>query len=136
LLFHCIVTNLHLPHDALFKFGFSDTERAADEFRSILPPALVHKIDWEALERIDGTEHQSQADPMMPYRMLRYVDRALWSHVAAHGNTLPLPAAILILLHLSESGWTKATNMHQLFDEGFQRRHGEGQNGRSHAIFA
>jgi len=66
LLFHCIVTNLHLPHDALFKFGFSDTERAADEFRPILPPALVHKIDWEALERIDGTELQSQADPMMP----------------------------------------------------------------------
>ena len=46
LLFHCIVTNLHLPHDAVFKFGLSDTERAADEFRSILPPALVRKIDW------------------------------------------------------------------------------------------
>ena len=147
LLFQCIVTNLHLAHDTLFKFCFSDAVRAAEEFRAILPPNLVRKIDWAALERIDGSfvdetltqlhsdllfstkingspgliyllfEHQSHAEPLMPYRMLRYVDRALWSHVSANRNALPLPAVIPILLHHSESGWTNATSMHQLFDE-------------------
>ena len=61
-------------------------------------------------------EHQSHAEPLMPYRMLRYVDRALWSHVSANGKALPLPAVIPILLHHSESGWKNATSMHQLFD--------------------
>jgi len=49
--------------------------------------------------------------------MLKYVVRALGSHLAENGNTLPLPAVIPILPHHSDTGWIEATSMHQLFDE-------------------
>ena len=95
------------PHDALFKRVFGDVERGGALLRSILPEALTRAVDWSTLElrpsesvgpelrglssdlvfsaRADGhavhfhvlMEHQSTADPRMPFRITEYVVR-LW----------------------------------------------------------
>lgn len=84
------------PHDALFKFTFSDIEHVVGELRTILPAGLVRQIDFGSLERVPETfvdewligrrsdvlfsaqiggrraflyllvEHQSTVDPLMP----------------------------------------------------------------------
>src|SRR5690606_8930501 len=93
------------PHDALFKYVFSQPEHAASELRAVFPPALAARLDWASLtlqpssfvdERLKGRqadllfsvecdgqpayvyvllEHQSTSDPIMAFRMLRYVMR-------------------------------------------------------------
>ena len=63
-------------------------------------------------------EHQSSPDKLMPLRLLRYVLRILVRH--AEGKTaaeaLPLPLVIPVVLHHSESGWTVARRLEDLFD--------------------
>lgn len=93
------------PHDALFRYTFSQPKHAAGLLKSVLPESLVARTDWSSLAlepgsfvdeqlsarhtdllfhaRIDEAdafifllvEHQSTADPQMPLRMLRYVMR-------------------------------------------------------------
>jgi hypothetical protein len=65
-------------------------------------------------------EHQSSADKLMPLRLLRYVVRILERHVqdaATPSLALPLPVVIPVVLHHSETGWTAARSLEQLFDE-------------------
>jgi len=38
------------PHDALFKYVFSQPEHAASELRAVLPAELSRRIDWSSLE--------------------------------------------------------------------------------------
>ncbi len=91
------------PHDALFKHTFSQVEHVAGEVRSVLAPALVAMLDFATLDACPGTfvdealadahadllfsielaghpallylllEHQSTVDPLMPFRMTRYM---------------------------------------------------------------
>lgn len=42
------------PHDALFKRVFGELDQAAALVRSILPPALAARIDWERIELRSG----------------------------------------------------------------------------------
>jgi len=135
------------PHDALFKFTFMDPLRAADEFREVLPKSLGSKIDWASFATSEGSfvddelvashsdllfkanisgkpaliyllfEHQSNVDPLMSFRLLKYVVRILDGHVREAKESLPLPAVIPLLLHHSRTGWNAATSMHGLFDQ-------------------
>lgn len=43
------------PHDALFKYAFSQTEHAIGELRTILPPAVVEQIDFTTLSACPGS---------------------------------------------------------------------------------
>ncbi|MBI5498512.1 MAG: Rpn family recombination-promoting nuclease/putative transposase [Deltaproteobacteria bacterium] len=43
------------PHDALFKYAFSEPRRAAEVLRSVLPPAVVGAVDWDTLELRPGS---------------------------------------------------------------------------------
>ena len=91
------------PHDALFKYTFSQPQHAIELFRSVLPPAVVQHIDFDTLEmkptsfiddklrarfsdllfsvRLVGLsaylyllfEHQSSPERFMCKRLLRYV---------------------------------------------------------------
>lgn len=91
------------PHDALFKAAFSHPERAAEELRCVLPPALLARMDLSSLSleagsfidealrarhtdllfsvTLDGRpariyilfEHQSSDEPWMPLRLLHYM---------------------------------------------------------------
>ena len=97
-------------HDTFFKHVFSAPEHAAGELRSVLPAAVTERMDLEALELVpasfideemqhrhadllfrapvDGKaayvyflfEHQSEPDPLMPFRILTYMQR-IWGRV-------------------------------------------------------
>src|SRR6185295_13119909 len=108
------------PHDALFKSTFSQVEHAASILRALLPAPLSAAIDWSTLEvrpgsfidealadrhtdllfsvRIAGRdarihvlyEHQSTPDPLMPFRVLRYVVRIWEAGVRAKASATTL----------------------------------------------
>jgi len=95
------------PHDALFKFAFSQVEEAAGELRHVLPAALSSRIDFATLTAVPGSfvdealrerhsdllfsaelagrpallyllfEHQSTVVALMPFRVLSYMVR-IW----------------------------------------------------------
>ncbi len=134
------------PHDALFKRTFGKVENAAAELQAVLPPSIVEATDFETLEVVPGTfidelysqvhsdflykvqvvgrealmyvlfEHQSTVDVLMPQRLLGYISRVLEQHVKEEGAKLPLPVVVPVVLHHSESGWTRETTLHSLFD--------------------
>ncbi|WP_437767224.1 Rpn family recombination-promoting nuclease/putative transposase [Sorangium sp. So ce281] len=137
-------------HDALFKAAFSQVEHAAGELRQALPPALSARIDFAALRLRPGSfvdealkerqsdllfsasmgearvllyllcEHQSTVEPLMAFRLLRYMVRIWEHHLAEHPGSKLLPAILPVVLHHSETGWTAATSFEDLLevDEG------------------
>jgi predicted transposase/invertase (TIGR01784 family) len=134
------------PHDALFKWTFSSIERAKAELKSVLPPSLVKKINWDTLRLtsfgtsdkllkhfasdlffsadINGKpailhvifEHQSKVTQLMPIRVLGYWVRAIEQVVSEQGDRTPLPAVIPVVLYHGEGRWHAATSVHELFD--------------------
>jgi predicted transposase YdaD len=55
------------PHDALFRMTFSRVEHAAAEFRAVLPPAILARIDLATLvlesgSYVDGELASSESD--------------------------------------------------------------------------
>jgi predicted transposase YdaD len=137
------------PHDALFHAAFSRQENAAAELRAVLPPALVARIDWATLHLTDGHyvdedlvsrqsdllyaaeiggtsvslyvlfEHQSTADPLMPFRLLRYMvriwDKWLADRESRDERPKTLPAIVPVVLAHAEGGWTAPLSMQQLY---------------------
>ncbi|HEX2674998.1 MAG TPA: Rpn family recombination-promoting nuclease/putative transposase [Polyangiales bacterium] len=134
------------PHDALFRYTFSQPEHAAALIRSNLPSTLVEHVDWSSLQlkpgsfvdeelawrhsdlvfeaRVGGhdarlyvlVEHQSTADPLMAFRVLRYMTR-LWSHVLAEDPArTTLPAVIPIVVHHGTSAWTVSCELRDLIE--------------------
>jgi hypothetical protein len=65
-------------------------------------------------------EHQSSPGEVMPLRLLGYVVRILelWLREQRDRGeaVLPLPVVIPVVLHHSESGWTRAARFEELFD--------------------
>ena len=62
-------------------------------------------------------EHQSSVDPVMPVRLLGYVASVLGQHILQKAPpVLPLPMVVAVVLHHSETGWTKARSVEELFD--------------------
>lgn len=133
-------------HDALFKSTFSQVEHAAGEFKLLLPHALVERIDFASLALCPGSfvddafaqshtdllfsanlagraallyvlfEHQSTGDPLMPFRLLRYMVRIWDAHLAMVPESKSLPPIIPLMLHHSASGWKAAATFEALFD--------------------
>jgi predicted transposase/invertase (TIGR01784 family) len=98
---------MQTPHDRFFRRVFSDPEHAAGELRTVLPAALVARLDWPSLRLLPATfvdpalaelradllfsasvggrevlvyvllEHQSSVEPFMPLRLLGYQVR-IW----------------------------------------------------------
>src|SRR5690606_3432040 len=109
------------PHDALFRYVFSQPEHAAGELQAVLPPALSARLDWSSLELLpssfvderlgerqadllfsigcDGRqsyvyvllEHQSTSDTLMAVRVLRYLVRIWDAFLAEHPHSERLP---------------------------------------------
>lgn len=61
-------------------------------------------------------EHQSEPDPEMPWRMLRYQVQIWERHGRETGTAVPLPPIVPIVIHHGERGWTTATRFHDLID--------------------
>lgn len=104
------------PHDALFKFTFSDPDNAAGILRSVLPAAVADRIDFDTLRLEPGSfidealsgrhsdclfaawladyevriyllfEHQSADDPLMALRLLEYLVRIWRAWLALEEN--------------------------------------------------
>ncbi|WP_413729202.1 Rpn family recombination-promoting nuclease/putative transposase [Sodalis sp. RH22] len=113
------------PHDSLFRQFFSDIGVVTDFLHIHLPPALREMCDLGTLAITSGTfieddmstqccdilyslrttagagyiycliEHQSSADEMMAFRLLRYSVAAMHRHLAQGNNTLPLVIPLL-----------------------------------------
>ncbi len=135
------------PHDALFKAVFSQPEHAAVELRSVLPPALVERIDWSTLALEAGSyvdealrerqsdllfraalgeqevllyvlfEHQSEPDRGMAFRLLRYEVR-IWERWAREAPGHPLPPILPVVLSHSERGWNVPLSFEELVELG------------------
>ena len=142
-----MVIRTRTPHDALFKLTFKEIENIAGELRSVLPPELLEQLDLDSLELLPSSfideelssrhsdllykvkfagadawlfvlfEHQSTADPMMPYRVLRYMVR-IWDNWLAkpeNKNAKTLPPIFPIVMHHGEAGWQAAVDLVELY---------------------
>lgn len=133
-------------HDALFKYVFSQPENAASELRSVLPEQLANQIDWGTLEpqpanfvdeNLRGRqadllfkvkcqdrdallyvlmEHQSTNDPLMAFRVLRYVVKIWDAFLREQPKAVRLPAIIPVVVHHSKGGWKAATELTEIID--------------------
>ncbi len=61
-------------------------------------------------------EHQSSADPLMPWRLLRYVTRIWDRWMEAHPDAKKLPAIVPIVLHHGASAWSAPVELTSLID--------------------
>lgn len=133
------------PHDALFKFAFSNPERAAAVLRTALPPALARRIAWDTMKALPSEligerlgalhadllfevrigrrkavllllfEHQSSSDEWMPLRLLSYAAQIWTNHHRRHPRAR-LPAMIPVVLHHSATGWSSAREFSELIE--------------------
>ncbi|MEZ4442977.1 MAG: Rpn family recombination-promoting nuclease/putative transposase [Polyangiaceae bacterium] len=133
------------PHDALFRRAFSDVKNATGELRHVLPSALVEEVDWSTLRALETSvldaelrelcsdlvfsvevggsevllyvlvEHQSRSDPMMGFRMLRYMVRLWDKWHAEHGGTR-LPAIVPVVVHHGARAWSAPLDFAELVD--------------------
>jgi predicted transposase/invertase (TIGR01784 family) len=140
------------PHDALFKAVFSRTENAVVALKPLLPAALAEATDWASLTlepgsyidddlterqsdllfrvRISDTEarmyllfeHQSEPDPRMPFRLLRYMIR-IWEQIERTESEAHLPAIIPVVLSHAERGWHVPTSFEDTLDLGAMKDH-------------
>jgi hypothetical protein len=134
------------PHDALFKYTFSQPQHAIELFRSVLPAAVLPHIDFGTLRmeptsfiddelrarfsdllfsvRLDRKrayvylllEHQSSPERLMCRRLLRYVLDTWERNLEEHEKTGRLPVVIPIVLHHGEHGWTEPVSLRELYD--------------------
>jgi hypothetical protein len=131
-------------HDSLFKRAFSVPAHAAGELLSVLPATLTSKIDLATLALTSATfvdselshrhadllftariagrssciyflfEHQSEPDPLMPWRVLEYMHR-IWAAVLRENPTrTALPPILPIVVHHGVQGWTSPRSFHEL----------------------
>ena len=133
-------------HDKLFKGTFSQVEHARGQIARMLPAGLVGRVDFASLALCPGSfvdealkerhtdllfsvsisghtallylllEHQSQADALMPFRMLRYMVRIWEDYLRSHPKAALLPAIVPLVVHHSKEGWTAATSLEELLD--------------------
>jgi hypothetical protein len=61
-------------------------------------------------------EHQSEPDPLMPWRVLGYIQRIWETVLRAESGRASLPPVIAIVVHHGSSGWTAPRRLHQLID--------------------
>jgi hypothetical protein len=136
------------PHDAVFRRIFGVPENMASQLRAVLPPGLAGRLDLDQLARVpasfvdealkwrysdllftaplDGrdafvyllAEHQSSADPLMAFRMLRYVTRIWDQHLRDHPRARRLPAVLPLVVHHGRSRWAVPVQMVELIDLG------------------
>jgi putative YhgA-like transposase len=134
------------PHDAVFRRILGTPSHAASQLRAALPPALVARLDLDRLALVPGSlvdatlrwrhadllftvpldgreafvyvlvEHQSGNDPLMAFRMLRYVVRVWDRYLADHPGASRLPAVLPLVVHHDERAWTAPVEVADLVD--------------------
>lgn len=134
------------PHDSIVKALFANTEDAASALASALPREIAERIDWASLAhanlnlvdqklrevysdivftaRLGGRsvvlyvllEHQSTHDPLMPFRLLRYVVQIWEALLRDQPEAKCLPAVLPFVLHHGRLRWSSPTSLAELID--------------------
>lgn len=134
------------PHDKLFRYAFSDVEEAAPLLRSVLPADLAARVEWSTLKLVPGSfvdealsdrhtdllfqakvdgqlyllyllvEHQSTVDPLMAFRMFRYLGRIWDRWLSSHPKEKVLPEVIPVVIFTGTGPWTAPTALEDLVD--------------------
>jgi hypothetical protein len=136
------------PHDALFRFAFTQPGVAVDHFRTSLPPEVVAAARWETLQLLPGSfvdeelkqvhsdvlhrvalrdgaklwlyvlfEHQSTVEPLMTWRLLRYMVR-IWERALDERGGRELPLLVPMVLYKGDRRWTVSEEFDALFPGG------------------
>jgi len=133
-------------HDTLFKRTFSVPRHAAGLIRTMLPAALVARMDLSRLELIpasfvdpefrhrhadllyrvpiDGkmafiyflVEHQSEPHALMAFRLLTYIQRIWAAILRDEPKRKTLPIVVPIVVHHGRGGWTEPRTLHELVE--------------------
>ena len=132
------------PHDSFFKAVFAQPETAVAHFAEYLPAPLLAQMDLSGATLCPGSyvdeelsqrhsdilyrvrlagrdafvyvlfEHQSTADPLMAFRLLRYMVR-IWDGVIRDDpSARTLPPIVPIVLYHGRDCWTAATRFSDL----------------------
>jgi hypothetical protein len=60
-------------------------------------------------------EHKSWVDPLVSYQLLRYMVRIWERYRRDHHGATTLPPIVPLVVHHSETGWTRSTSLHAVF---------------------
>jgi predicted transposase/invertase (TIGR01784 family) len=134
------------PHDALFRRIFGVPANAASQLGAVLPPDLADRLDLSRLAPVPGSfvdealrwrhsdvlftapldghdafvyvliEHQSSDDPLMAFRMLRYITRIWDQYAREHPGTRRLPAVIPLVVYQGPDRWTSPVQLLDVID--------------------
>jgi len=134
------------PHDAVFRRVFGVPANAASQLGAVLPPGLAGRLDLGRLAPVPGSfvdealkwrhsdllftapldghdafvyvlvEHQSSDDPLMAFRVLRYVTRIWDQYEREHPGTRRLPAVIPLVVYQGPDRWTSPVQALDVID--------------------
>lgn len=130
----------------MFRRVLGEPANAASQLRAVLPAGLVGRLNLDQLTPVSGSfvdaslrwrhsdllftaplegrkafvyvlvEHQSCTDPLMAFRMLRYVMRIWDRYLAEHPEATRLPAVIPLVVHHNRRPWSGPTEVLELLD--------------------
>ena len=134
------------PHDAVFRRIFAVPANAASQLRAVLPPVIAARLDLGRLAPVPGSfvdealkwrhsdvlftapldghdafvyvlvEHQSSDDPLMAFRVLRYVTRIWDQYERDHPKARRLPAVIPLVVYQGDDHWTSPVQLLDVID--------------------
>ncbi len=148
------------PHDRVFKVAMSQSAVAKAFFEAHLPPNIIANANWQTLELCAGSfiseelqqhssdilyrlqiadeetylytlvEHQSQADELMPFRLLEYMVK-IWRQFISQQKTLKLPTIYPLIYYNGKQspyphstalfdGFANPTSVQQILKQPFQ----------------
>jgi hypothetical protein len=134
------------PHDAVFRRIFAVPANAASQLRAVLPPGITARLDLGRLVPVPGSfvdealrwrhsdvlftapldgqdayvyvlvEHQSSDDPLMAFRVLRYVTRIWDQYEREHPHARRLPAVIPLVVYRGDDHWASPVQLLEVID--------------------
>jgi hypothetical protein len=134
------------PHDAVFRRIFAVPANAASQLRAVLPPGITARLDLGRLAPVPGSfvdealkwrhsdvlftapldgrdafvyvlvEHQSSDDPLMAFRVLRYVTRIWDQYERDHPKARRLPAVVPLVVYQGDGHWASPVQLLDVID--------------------
>jgi predicted transposase/invertase (TIGR01784 family) len=141
------------PHDSVFRRIFGVPANAASQLRAVLPAELATWLDLDRLALVPGSfvdealrwrhsdalftapldgrdafvyvlvEHQSSDDPLLAFRVLRYVIRIWDRYEREHPKARRLPAIIPLVVYQGRARWASPVQLLDLIDLAPADRH-------------
>jgi predicted transposase/invertase (TIGR01784 family) len=134
------------PHDAVFRRIFAVPANAASQLRAVLPEDFAVRLDLGRLAPVPGSfvdddlrwrhsdvlftapldgcdafvyvlvEHQTSDDPLMAYRVFRYICRIWDAYLREHPKSRRLPAVIPLVVYQGPGRWASPVQLLDLSD--------------------